>query len=157
MTSIFATFGQKENLVYTSSLDKTVRIWNEKGECTRVIEATDVGWIWEIVVVLASDRVYFAGQFGVKIYNFTTSKWAPLSFAGHTKQTSCLVVKGEILHTGSWDRTIRGWKEKGRRWRTTQNLKDIENFYSGRSGSIGNMNVPKNPPSPSRGSTTGVV
>jgi len=139
VTCISASTAQKENLICTSSLDNTVRIWNEKGECTKVIEGHEtIGWIWSMVI--SNDRIYLGGQNGIKIYNQSTAKWVPLNFEGHTKPILTLAVKGEVVHTGSWDKTVRGWKEKGRAWRASAvnaNFKDIEKYYSsGRTGSF---------------------
>lgn len=156
ITSVSTHAAQKETFVYTSSLDKSIRVWNEKGECTKVLDTSEqCGWVWQIV--LSSDRIYMAGQHGLKIYNLANVKWVPLNFEGHSKQISCLTVKGDVVHTGSWDTTIRGWKERGRSWRTisstnTNNLKEIEKYYSNnrtgsfamqRSGSGSGLNIPQ--------------
>eukprot|EP00727_Mastigamoeba_balamuthi_P001233 m51a1_g11106 putative (myosin heavy-chain) kinase (358) ;mRNA; f:65234-66581 len=92
-------------MLYSASLDKTVRVWEVKsGACREILRFPTP------VVALEVDlnRIYVACEELVYVVNIKT-KEVERELRGHDGIVVAVRVNEPLVFTGSWDRTLRAW------------------------------------------------
>ncbi|KAH9258057.1 hypothetical protein BASA81_003620 [Batrachochytrium salamandrivorans] len=95
-----------DNLLYSGSHDKTIRVWDLVACCCINVLAVDEDWVTSIAAV--GDHVFCATDVG------TLHAWKSLCDLitvsdAHDSDVCCMVTTRTHLFTGSWDETAKMW------------------------------------------------
>ena len=97
-------FDEEANAIASISEDLTMKIWNlTTGECLHSLRAHDklyfMGMVGDVIVTSSSDRT-------LKAFSARTGQCLHV-FRGHTRGVWCRYFSGDMLASGSFDKTIK--------------------------------------------------
>jgi WD40 repeat protein len=96
--------------IWSCSSDKTVRAWNDLGECLQVLECDSKVFS---LIDLDSEKLVWAGCWAQSLYVFNSETFELVQKvqSQHNDATAAFVVdKQRQVWSGSWDKTICIWR-----------------------------------------------